>query len=141
MASSTSDMCLYFLALFLPPLAVFLKTGCNSDFLINIGLSILGWIPGVIHAWYVSHVAFADLVHAFCELRRTDDRSRAGGSSASTRRPPRGPLELLSLENILERTNDVAEQRACSHQLKTLPFCFCVVGAREIPSYPTMYVM
>jgi len=51
--SSTSDVLLYFLALFLPPLAVFLKTGCDSNFLINICLSILGWIPGVIHAWWV----------------------------------------------------------------------------------------
>ncbi|KAN0091942.1 UPF0057 domain containing protein [Hyaloscypha variabilis] len=51
--SSTSNMCLYFLAIFLPPLAVFFKTGCNADFLINILLSILGWIPGVIHAWWV----------------------------------------------------------------------------------------
>ncbi|KAJ9615299.1 hypothetical protein H2200_001374 [Cladophialophora chaetospira] len=51
--SSTSDVLLYFLALFLPPLSVFLKTGCNSDFFINILLSILGWIPGVIHAWWV----------------------------------------------------------------------------------------
>ena len=51
--SSTSDMCLYFLAVFLPPLAVFFKTGCGSSFLINILLSILGWIPGVIHAWWI----------------------------------------------------------------------------------------
>jgi len=51
--SSTSDICLYFLALFLPPLSVFLKTGCGADFLINILLSILGWIPGVIHAWWI----------------------------------------------------------------------------------------
>jgi uncharacterized membrane protein YqaE (UPF0057 family) len=51
MPSSTSDICLYALAVFLPPVSVFLKTGCNSDFLISIGLSILGWIPGVIHAW------------------------------------------------------------------------------------------
>jgi uncharacterized membrane protein YqaE (UPF0057 family) len=51
MPSSTSDICLYILALFLPPVPVFIKTGCNSGFLINIGLSILGWIPGVIHAW------------------------------------------------------------------------------------------
>lgn len=46
--SSTSDILLYFLALFLPPLSVFLKTGCDSNFLINIALSILGWLPGVI---------------------------------------------------------------------------------------------
>jgi len=41
-------MLLYFLALFLPPLSVFLKRGCAADFFINILLSILGWIPGVI---------------------------------------------------------------------------------------------
>lgn len=41
-------MCLYFLAIFLPPLAVFFKTGCDSNFIINILLSILGWLPGVI---------------------------------------------------------------------------------------------
>ncbi|KAK4634048.1 Plasma membrane proteolipid 3 [Fulvia fulva] len=53
MASSTSNVCLYFLAIFLPPVAVVLKAGCGADFLINICLSILGWIPGVIHAWYI----------------------------------------------------------------------------------------
>ena len=51
--SSTSDVLLYFLALFLPPVPVFLKTGCSADFLINIALSILGWLPGVIHAWWI----------------------------------------------------------------------------------------
>ncbi|KAI0071120.1 UPF0057-domain-containing protein [Panus rudis PR-1116 ss-1] len=47
------DVCLYFLALFLPPLAVFFKRGFLADFWINILLSILGWIPGVLHAWWV----------------------------------------------------------------------------------------
>ncbi|KAK3687734.1 hypothetical protein B0T22DRAFT_498055 [Podospora appendiculata] len=51
--SSTSDVLLYFLALFVPPLAVFLKRGCIADFWINICLTILGWLPGVIHAWYI----------------------------------------------------------------------------------------
>ncbi|KAF9482725.1 UPF0057-domain-containing protein [Pholiota conissans] len=51
--SSTSDVLLYFLAIILPPVAVFLKRGCAADFWINICLSILGWIPGVIHAWYI----------------------------------------------------------------------------------------
>jgi len=46
--SIQSDVCLYFLAIFLPPLAVFLKSACSADFFINILLSILGWIPGVI---------------------------------------------------------------------------------------------
>lgn len=41
------------LAFFLPPLAVFLDRGCNMDLLINILLTLLGWLPGVIHAWYL----------------------------------------------------------------------------------------
>ncbi|KAH9962237.1 UPF0057-domain-containing protein [Russula dissimulans] len=50
-ASSTHDVLLYFIAIFIPPLAVFFKRGCHVDLWINIALWILGWIPGVIHAW------------------------------------------------------------------------------------------
>lgn len=46
-------MCEYILAFFLPPLGVFLKDGCGANFLINICLTILGWLPGVIHAWWL----------------------------------------------------------------------------------------
>jgi len=46
-----SDVFAYILAIFLPPLAVFLKRGCGADFFINICLSILGWIPGVIRMY------------------------------------------------------------------------------------------
>ncbi|ETN42468.1 uncharacterized protein HMPREF1541_01624 [Cyphellophora europaea CBS 101466] len=51
--SSTGDVLLYFMAIFLPPVSVFLKRGCAADFLINICLSILGWIPGVLHAFWI----------------------------------------------------------------------------------------
>ncbi|KAI8998515.1 hypothetical protein BD414DRAFT_533356 [Trametes punicea] len=40
-------------AIILPPLGVFLERGCNADFLINILLTILGYIPGIIHALYI----------------------------------------------------------------------------------------
>ncbi|KAF2716765.1 UPF0057-domain-containing protein [Polychaeton citri CBS 116435] len=53
MASSGSDVCLYLLAIFVPPLAVVLKVGCGASFLINICLTIFGWIPGLIHAWWI----------------------------------------------------------------------------------------
>ncbi|KAF8878328.1 hypothetical protein BD779DRAFT_1447785 [Infundibulicybe gibba] len=52
-ASSNTDVCLFFLAILLPPVSVFLKRGCTAAFWINILLCILGWIPGVIHAWCV----------------------------------------------------------------------------------------
>ncbi|MGB5943736.1 MAG: YqaE/Pmp3 family membrane protein [Leeuwenhoekiella sp.] len=42
------------LCLLLPPLAVFLKHGLGGAFLLNLLLTILGWLPGVIHAFYVN---------------------------------------------------------------------------------------
>ncbi|KAF2225857.1 hypothetical protein BDZ85DRAFT_279518 [Elsinoe ampelina] len=48
-----SDLCLFLLAVFLPPVAVLVRRGCRGSFWLNILLTILGWIPGVIHAWYV----------------------------------------------------------------------------------------
>ena len=42
-------------AVFLPPLAVFLKKGAGKDFLINLVLSLFFFLPGVIHAlWLVT---------------------------------------------------------------------------------------
>lgn len=41
------------LAIFLPPVAVALSKGLSSDFWINVLLTILGYIPGVIHAFWV----------------------------------------------------------------------------------------
>ncbi|KAJ3883687.1 UPF0057-domain-containing protein [Lentinula edodes] len=57
MAFTTSDICkvcgIILIAIFIPPLGVFLERGCNADFLINILLTILGYIPGIIHALYI----------------------------------------------------------------------------------------
>lgn len=44
---------LYILALFIPPLAVFLDQGIGKTFWINLLLSVLGLVPGIIHAWIV----------------------------------------------------------------------------------------
>lgn len=51
--SSGGNVLLYFLAIFIPPLAVLLKRGCGADVLINIGLTLLAYIPGIIHAWWI----------------------------------------------------------------------------------------
>ncbi|CAD6889145.1 unnamed protein product [Tilletia laevis] len=52
--SSTSDILLYFLAIFLPPASVFIKRGCNTQFWLNLLLTVvLAWLPGLIHAWYI----------------------------------------------------------------------------------------
>lgn len=46
------------LAVFLPPVGVFLTVGIGPSFWINILLTILGYIPGIIHAVWV--IAKAD---------------------------------------------------------------------------------
>ncbi len=42
------------LNILLPPLAVFLKHGLGKNFLINLILTIILWLPGVIHAFIVN---------------------------------------------------------------------------------------
>ncbi len=42
------------LAIFLPPVGAFLQVGASKHFFINIVLTILGVLPGVLHAvWLV----------------------------------------------------------------------------------------
>jgi len=53
MAFTPMDICKMIFAVIFPPLGVFLEKGCGVDLLINILLTILGWIPGVIHAFYI----------------------------------------------------------------------------------------
>ena len=40
-------------AIFLPPLGVFLEVGLKGHFWLNLLLTLLGFIPGIIHAFYV----------------------------------------------------------------------------------------
>ncbi|AKM07650.1 YqaE/Pmp3 family membrane protein [Pelagerythrobacter marensis] len=40
----------------LPPLGVALKHGLNRDFLINLILTIILFVPGLIHAVYVNYL-------------------------------------------------------------------------------------
>jgi uncharacterized membrane protein YqaE (UPF0057 family) len=49
-----NKLLLIILSLFLPPVAVFLKSGVGKDLIINIILTILGFLPGVIHALWIS---------------------------------------------------------------------------------------
>ncbi|KAI5194503.1 hypothetical protein E4T39_08646 [Aureobasidium subglaciale] len=57
-----SDIIKIIIAIVLPPLGVFLERGCGADLLINILLTILGYIPGIIHALYVTIALCASLV-------------------------------------------------------------------------------
>ncbi|MEP4148610.1 MAG: YqaE/Pmp3 family membrane protein [Halioglobus sp.] len=41
-------------SIFLPPVAVYLKKGAGSDLIINIVLCLLMWVPGVLHAIWLT---------------------------------------------------------------------------------------
>jgi uncharacterized membrane protein YqaE (UPF0057 family) len=47
------DVVRILLAILLPPLGVFLQVGLGLQFWLNILLTILGYIPGIIHAVYI----------------------------------------------------------------------------------------
>lgn len=50
----SADIFLGLIAILFPPLAVWVKTGiCSADSLINICLCMLGYLPGLLHAWYI----------------------------------------------------------------------------------------
>ncbi|KAG7528604.1 hypothetical protein FFLO_06058 [Filobasidium floriforme] len=50
---SFDQPCARLVAIFVPPLPIIAKHGCSAQIPLNILLCILGWIPGVIHAWVV----------------------------------------------------------------------------------------
>ena len=57
--SGVSKVCLAVLALFFPPLAVGLHgiggngdNACGLHMCLSIVLTICGWIPGILHAWW-----------------------------------------------------------------------------------------
>jgi uncharacterized membrane protein YqaE (UPF0057 family) len=52
-ASSTSNVLLYLLAIFVPPVPVAMLAGCGADLIISIVFTLFAWIPGVIHAWWI----------------------------------------------------------------------------------------
>jgi uncharacterized membrane protein YqaE (UPF0057 family) len=47
------DILRLIVAVFLPPVAVFLQVGFGKHFWLNLLLSILGYVPGIIHAVWV----------------------------------------------------------------------------------------
>ncbi|EDQ03920.1 hypothetical protein DSM14862_02266 [Sulfitobacter indolifex] len=47
------DIIRIIVAILLPPLGVFLQEGLGKHFWINILLTLLGYLPGIVHALYI----------------------------------------------------------------------------------------
>jgi len=51
--SNSGDVLKILLAILLPPVGVFLEVGLGLHFWLNCLLTLLGYIPGIIHAVYI----------------------------------------------------------------------------------------
>ena len=51
----------FILAIFLPPIGVLMHNGCGKDLIIDILLTILGYIPGIIYVPLTEHSPSASL--------------------------------------------------------------------------------
>lgn len=49
----SADLLRIILSVLLPPLGVFLQEGIGSQFWINILLTLLGYVPGLVHAIWI----------------------------------------------------------------------------------------
>ena len=47
------DIVRIIVAVLLPPLGVFLEVGLGKHFWLNILLTLLGYVPGIVHAVYI----------------------------------------------------------------------------------------
>jgi uncharacterized membrane protein YqaE (UPF0057 family) len=96
-----STVLLVLITILCPPIGVYIVAGCGADLLINICLTILGYIPGHIHAFYLEYVYYDRREQAregrFTASRAPgvySDRIQSGGRGYGTMGPPPGAQPL-----------------------------------------------
>ncbi|KAI0407500.1 putative stress response RCI peptide [Xylaria palmicola] len=55
---AASAVLVVLITILFPPVGVAIVAGCGADLFINIALTILGYIPGHIHAFYIEYVYY-----------------------------------------------------------------------------------
>ena len=53
MSNQANDLIRIIFAILLPPIGVAMQVGLTKHFWINVLLTILGYIPGIVHAVYI----------------------------------------------------------------------------------------
>ncbi|KAK1836821.1 hypothetical protein QBC39DRAFT_337406 [Podospora conica] len=138
----SSDCFLGLLAILFPPLPVWVKRGiCSADSFINILLFILGYIPGLLHSWYIiaqypdpepyyqGHHTDAEngRIYVFVHDPRHPQGSPAGGqhphaiqpksyASAAAQPPPQGGMNYGSTAASAGPSSSSAPAKPAPHQ-------------------------
>lgn len=58
MSDAVPTILLVLVTILFPPVGVFMISGCGADLFVNICLTILGFVPGHVHAFYLEFVYF-----------------------------------------------------------------------------------
>ncbi|KZZ95355.1 putative protein family UPF0057 [Moelleriella libera RCEF 2490] len=87
----SADLFLGLLAILFPPLPVWVKCGiCSAESVINILLCILGFLPGLFHAWYII-VKFPEPPYEYEALSNQEAGRGSGRVSYVYVQTPHGP--------------------------------------------------
>lgn len=74
----SADLFLGLLAILFPPLPVWVRRGlCSADSIINILLCMLGYIPGLLHSWYI--ISKFPEVYEYEEIPQDGERGSNNG--------------------------------------------------------------
>ncbi|KAK8187440.1 uncharacterized protein BKA78DRAFT_355616 [Phyllosticta capitalensis] len=95
-----SAILLIIITIFIPPIGVLMIAGCGADFCINVLLTLLGYLPGHIHAFYIEYVYYKRREDARKGLYDPhpasgvySDRVQRGGLSVQAQPPPPMPAQ------------------------------------------------
>ncbi len=89
----------FFLGLVVPPFGIFLTVGVGPDLLINVVLTLLGWIPGSIHATWVIAKKYEDDKNVIPELYKII-------CDVAKKYTTQNESVALALEDIKKKIND-----------------------------------
>lgn len=124
---TVSDIILYVIAFFIPPVAVLLRAGfCSSDFLLNVLLTLLGVVPGMLHAFYfiaVTSPLRRDAEYAYFYQQGWVDHERQAPRRAENQQP--------SVQNLPDTQTPLLQGQPVSHVPHT--------GGKMEPSAPPPY--
>lgn len=58
MSDAPPGVLVVIITIFFPPLGVFMIGGCGADLFVNVCLTLLGFFPGHLHAFYLEYVYY-----------------------------------------------------------------------------------
>ncbi|KAG9240916.1 plasma membrane proteolipid 3 [Calycina marina] len=95
-----STILLVLITILMPPVGVWMIAGCGPDFFINVCLTLLGYFPGHIHAFYLEYVYYDRREQAregrFTAARAPgvySERVQSGGQGYGTIVQPAGTMQ------------------------------------------------